>query len=889
MSPAANGQTTFVTGVLTLDTLRRDFTGSLGMKFTVGSSPIIITDLGRYCISGNVGTHALKLVNGTTGANVPGGSVSISLAGATAGQFRYAALASPITLAAGTSYYLVSQEISGGDLWATALRTAVTTTTVATCDGGILSNGTGWTFRLLANHPFVPLSFKYTSGAPPVNQVPLVNAGPDQSITLPSGASLSGTATDDGLPNPPGTLTLQWSKVSGPGTATFGNGNAASTTASFSQSGVYVLRFIANDSQLSATDDVTVTVNPIQNQLPTVSITNPGSGTIFTAPATIKIDANPSDVDGTISQVDFYQGSTLLGSVTAFPYSFTWSNVPAGTYSLTVKATDNTGGVATSSPVSVTVTPQSGSGLVGYWRLDDAPGTAASDSSGFNNQGSLVNGPLWTTGQIGGALSFDGVDDYISVNNSSSLNPVTQITLSAWIRPTSTAASSEIISKENNVNNQYYLRLQGGNKIRFTVAGTVLNGTTTLSANTWYLVTGTYDGSLMKVYVNGFLDATATAALSMVDNGLNVRLGARQYTTPLTFNGLIDDVRIYNRALTPAEVQALSNLTPPVNQFPVVNAGPDQTITLPSSASLSGSATDDGLPNPPNTLTFHWSQVSGPGTSTFVNANAASTAVSFSQAGTYVLRLSASDSLLSTTDDITVTVNQPPVVNAGPDQTLTLPNSATLSGSATDDGLPNPPNTLTFHWSQVSGPGTASFANANAAGTTVSFSQAGTYVLRLSASDSLANNTDDITVTGNPPAPVNQAPVVDAGPDQTITLPAGATLSGVVSDDGLPNPPGTSTAQWSQIGGLGTASFANANAASTTVTFSQPDTYVLRLKGNDGEFVNSDDITIIVNPAPNVPPQVAISSPPDNSIYTSPANITITATASDSDGSITLV
>jgi hypothetical protein len=126
------------------------------------------------------------------------------------------------------------------------------------------------------------------------------------------------------------------------------------------------------------------------------------------------------------------------------------------------------------------------------------------------------------------------------------------------------AASGEIISKEDLNNNQYYLRLQGGGKIRFSVAGTLLNGATTLSPNIWYLATGTYDGSSIKVYVNGVLEATAPATLSMTDNGLGVRLGARQwqYNTPLTFNGLIDDVRIYNRALSQAEIQALLNAGP---------------------------------------------------------------------------------------------------------------------------------------------------------------------------------------------------------------------------------------------------------------------------------------------------------------------------------------
>ena len=234
---------------------------------------------------------------------------------------------------------------------------------------------------------------------------------------------------------------------------------------------------------------------------------------------------------------------------------------------------------------------------------------------------------------------------------------------------------------------------------------------------------------------------------------------------------------------------------PPGNTAPVVNAGPDQTITVPASASLSGTASDDGLPNPPATLTTTWSAVSGPGTVTFANPAALATTASFSVAGTYTLRLTASDSALSASDDIVVTVNpavpinQPPVVNAGPDQTITLPAAASLSGTASDDGLPNPPATLTTTWSVVSGVGTVTFANPAARATTATFSVAGTYVLRLTASDSALSAIDDIVVVVNP-APVNQPPLVNAGPDQTITLPAAASLSGTASDDGLPAPPG---------------------------------------------------------------------------------------------------
>jgi hypothetical protein len=98
-------------------------------------------------------------------------------------------------------------------------------------------------------------------------------------------------------------------------------------------------------------------------------------------------------------------------------------------------------------------------------------------------------------------------------------------------------------------------------------------------------------------------------------------------------------------------------------------------------------------------LTYTWSKASGPGTVTFANAHAASTTVTFSVSGTYTLKLSANDGGLSGSDTLVVTVNKPPVVKAGPDQTITLPNIATLSGSATDDGQPNPPASLSYAWS----------------------------------------------------------------------------------------------------------------------------------------------------------------------------------------------
>jgi len=103
---------------------------------------------------------------------------------------------------------------------------------------------------------------------------------------------------------------------------------------------------------------VTITVIPGANAAPTVSLTAPANGASYTAPASISLTANASDSDGSISQLAFYNGATLIGNgtLTGGSYTLTWNNVAAGSYSLTAKATDNQGAVTTSAPVSISVT-----------------------------------------------------------------------------------------------------------------------------------------------------------------------------------------------------------------------------------------------------------------------------------------------------------------------------------------------------------------------------------------------------------------------------------------------------------------------------------------------------------------------------------------------------
>lgn len=209
----------------------------------------------------------------------------------------------------------------------------------------------------------------------------------------------------------------------------------------------------------------------------------------------------------------------------------------------------------TASPTPTPACPQSG--LAGYWKMDDAGPTTVSDSTINANNGTATNGPVANQpGKLGTAWNFDGVDDYIDVGNAASLNPANQITLAAWIKTTIISSSQKIIVKDNagaGGPQQYFIRVQSGGMIRFEVGTSASNFLTTsagvISANTWHHVVGTYDGSTMKIYVNGVLNTSSSISGTMSNNGVNTRIGIREDNV-FPFNGVIDEVGIWNRALT---------------------------------------------------------------------------------------------------------------------------------------------------------------------------------------------------------------------------------------------------------------------------------------------------------------------------------------------------
>ncbi len=364
-------------------------------------------------------------------------------------------------------------------------------------------------------------------------------------------------------------------------------------------------------------------------------------------------------------------------------------------------------------------------------------------------------------------------------------------------------------------------------------------------------------------------NGTLTVRWSLVNGPGAVVFGdAAATNSPATFstNG------IYVLRLTADDGIATnhSDVTVAENLPPVVNAGTN-ILTNGLQAALNGSVSDDGLPG--GYLVTQWSQASGPGTISFGNAAATNTTIKATESGTYVLTLTASDGAATNSGEIVVTFNLPPVVDAGPAQTVNFGTAVTLAGAVTDDQLPH--DTLNCIWTELSGPGNANFADAALTNTTVTFDQSGIYTLRLTADDGLAVTSADVVMK------VNAAPVVNAGTDQTVSLGSLLVLSGSVSDDGIPGP--VVTVEWTQVSGPTGATIANPECLNSSVNFSQPGAYVFRLTADDGLTNSSAEVTITVTPL------VPVNHPPvaqaQNLSVTenTPLNITLAGTDTDGD------
>lgn len=201
---------------------------------------------------------------------------------------------------------------------------------------------------------------------------------------------------------------------------------------------------------------------------------------------------------------------------------------------------------------------------VAYWKFDEGTGTIAHDETGIHN-GTLVNGPLWTTGINGNALWFDGINDYVVVPDSSSFSSLDQMTVEASIKLDSfNPGVKHIVGKADgrpyHPGDEWSLQI-----LDHTIAFYVSNGSTIYSSlfraeaevnetDTWYYITGVWNGTNFALYINDKLADSGTSLQgTSQDSNVPVYIGAMPDWSWTFFDGIIDEVRISNKALNPSE------------------------------------------------------------------------------------------------------------------------------------------------------------------------------------------------------------------------------------------------------------------------------------------------------------------------------------------------
>jgi hypothetical protein len=202
--------------------------------------------------------------------------------------------------------------------------------------------------------------------------------------------------------------------------------------------------------------------------------------------------------------------------------------------------------------------------LVGWWMFDEGQGTTAEDSSGNDNDGTLQGNPAWVAGRLNGALQFNGTDAYVNCGNGPTLQIQNQITLACWLRtPGFTRNWAAIITKGDG---SWRLSRSGetGNSIHMGLNGTVVtsanpwfDASKAVTDNQWHHIAGTYDGSYGRIYIDGVQVASLAATGQLNASSNNVLIAENEGGTGRYLSGTLDDVRIYRRGLTVAEVQII--------------------------------------------------------------------------------------------------------------------------------------------------------------------------------------------------------------------------------------------------------------------------------------------------------------------------------------------
>ncbi len=311
-----------------------------------------------------------------------------------------------------------------------------------------------------------------------------------------------------------------------------------------------------------------------------LTITSTAGALVKTTPYTLTVEAcskptltslDPSIIDlKTTYKILTLHGSSFdsnaIVKVNGLPYykvHTTWDSPikmhillpqgsPEGIYLITVE--NCAGKESLPLPLEVKNSGGQGSGdLVGYWKFDEGTGTTAQDSSTYRNNGN-IQGATWITGKTGQALQFDGASNGVIVADSDSLDLTNAITVEAWVNPASVNGWRSILMKDPSAYWMYANRIGGTPSFGvYTTTYKRVDGLTALPLNTWTHVAGTYDGATQKIYINGNLVASAPLTGTIITT--TDVLGIGKNNAGEYFQGILDEVKIYNRALSQQEIR----------------------------------------------------------------------------------------------------------------------------------------------------------------------------------------------------------------------------------------------------------------------------------------------------------------------------------------------
>jgi hypothetical protein len=663
---------------------------------TGGSYPLTIT------ASNGVGTNATQSFTLTVNqaSAITSGSSTTFVVG-TAGSFTVTATGSPTpsvtktgTLPSGVTF--TSNSNGTATLSGTpAAGTAGSYTLTITASNGVGTNATQ----------------SFTLTVSQATQAPAITSANNTTFTV--GGAGTFTVTTTGTPTPsltetgtlPSGVTFQ---DNGHGTGTLSGTPASGTNAT------YALTITAsNGIGTAATQSFTLTV---QLDPPPTTPTNLTATAVSGSQINLSWTASTDDVGVTGYLIEDCAGvgCNVFARVLTVPgTTYSVTGLTANTsYTFQVKATDAAGNFSPYSNQATATTLSTVAGLVAAYSFDEGTGTTVNDLSGNGNTGTVADATWTTSGKYGNALVFNGTNSFVTIPNAASLDLTSGMTLEAWVNPPAVLETwGDVIYKGPD---NYFLEgtadgsgyPAGGTTIGS--ADNVTFGTSVLPPNTWSYLTLTYDGTTLRLYVNGVQVSSFAESGLLATSSDPLQIGGDSLHTNQFFRGTIDEVRVYNVALNETQVQ--SDMNSPVSgssSLPLASFG-SSTLAFGNQATGTTSASQ------PVTLTNEGGATLSISSIAIAGGNAGDFAETNNCPATLVTNGSCT---INVTFSPTTTGSRTSFVQIT-DNAPGSPQSVALSGTGTGFGVTPGLSVLTFTGTQqfAAGPGTVTWSVDGVAG-----------------------------------------------------------------------------------------------------------------------------------------------------------------------------